>query len=33
MAGGQLLPVSRRRRAELERAYAARSIAKLRRDL
>lgn len=33
MADGKVLPVSRRRRAELERAYAARSITRLRRDL
>ena len=33
MADGEVLPVSRRRRADLERAYAARSIARLRGEL
>lgn len=33
LTDGTTLPVSRRRRAELERAYAARSIARIRQEL
>lgn len=33
MENGDTLPVSRRHRTELERAYAARSIARVRRGL
>ena len=33
LSDGSTLPVSRRRRAELERAFAARSISKIRREL
>ena len=32
LSDGSTLPVSRRRRAELERAFAARSISKIRRE-